>query len=98
MRQAGLLAAGGLYALTHNIERLAEDHRRANILAAGLRDKGLSVEQHTNMVFVTGLDTESMVGHMATAGVRVSGSRWVLHMDVDDDDIRRVVAAAAALA
>ena len=97
MRQAGVLAAGGLYALTHHVERLAEDHRRAKILAAALRDRGLSVEQHTNMVFVAGVDADSMVAHMARHGVRVSGGRWVLHMDIDDDDIRHVVDVAATL-
>ena len=97
MRQAGVLAAAGLYALTHHVERLEDDHRRAAILAQGLRGKGLSAEQHTNMVFVGGCDAAAMVARMARAGVRVRGSRWVVHMDIDDDDIRHVVQAAAAL-
>lgn len=97
MRQAGVLAAAGLHALTHHIERLADDHRRANALAEGLRDNGLSAEQHTNMVFVHGLDTPSMVAHMASGGVRVSGNRWVVHMDIDDADIHHVVELAGAL-
>src|SRR5207248_6029957 len=52
MRQAGVLAAAGLYALEHNVERLAIDHRNAARLADGLRALGLAVESHTNMVFV----------------------------------------------
>ncbi|MCY3622525.1 MAG: low-specificity L-threonine aldolase [Gammaproteobacteria bacterium] len=98
MRQAGVLAAAGLHALTHHIDRLADDHRRANVLAQGLRRKGLSAQQHTNMVFVEGLDTASMVAHMQKGGVRVSGIRWVVHLDVDDDDIHHVVDVAGALA
>lgn len=98
MRQAGVLAAAGLHALTHHVERLADDHRRARTLAEGLQGNGLSVEQHTNMVFVHGLDSASMVAHMASGGVRVSGSRWVVHMDIDDADIRHVVELAGALA
>lgn len=97
MRQTGVLAAAGLYALTHHVDRLGDDHRRAQALARGLREKGLVAEQHTNMVFVGSVDTAAMVAHMGGAGVRVSGSRWVVHMDVDDDDIRHVVQVASAL-
>jgi len=53
MRQAGVIAAAGLYALENNIDRLAEDHANAERLAKGLRDAGFEVEgPHTNMVFV----------------------------------------------
>lgn len=97
MRQAGVLAAAGLHALTHHVERLADDHRRAEVLAQRLRNMGLSVQQHTNMVFVHGLDAASMVAHMAGGGVRVSGARWVVHRDIDDADIRHVVEVAEAL-
>lgn len=96
MRQAGVLAAAGLHALTYHVERLADDHRRAKTLAEGLRNMGWSVEQHTNMVFVHDLDPAAMVAHMTKGGVRVSGSRWVVHMDLDDDDIRHVVEVAGA--
>ncbi len=97
MRQAGVLAAAGLHALRHHVERLGDDHRRANVLAQGLRDNGVVAEQHTNMVFVGGLDAAAMIAHMGRCGVRISGSRWVVHMDVDDDDIRHVVQAASGL-
>ena len=97
MRQAGVLAAAGLYALTHNVDRLAEDHRRAEQLAAGLRNVGIEARQHTNMVFVSGVDSSAMVAHMAAAGVRISGPRWVTHLDVDDAAIRRTVEAAKGL-
>jgi len=53
MRQAGLLAAAGLYALDHNVERLADDHANAQFLAEGLREAGFAVEPvQTNMVYV----------------------------------------------
>ncbi|MXY55790.1 MAG: low-specificity L-threonine aldolase [Gammaproteobacteria bacterium] len=97
MRQAGVLAAAGLHALTNHVERLGDDHRRAEVLAQDLRTKGLVAEQRTNMVFVGGVDTTAMVEHMGRAGVRVSGSRWVVHMDIDDDDIRHVVQVASTL-
>ena len=97
MRQAGVLAAAGLYALSHNVDRLAEDHRRAEQLAAGLRNVGIEARQHTNMVFVSGVDSSAMAAHMAAAGVRVSGPRWVTHLDVDDAAIRRTIEAAKGL-
>ena len=53
MRQAGVVAAAGLYALEHNVERLAQDHANAARLAEGLKALDLPVEQHTNMVFAT---------------------------------------------
>ena len=53
LRQAGVLAAAGLYALEHNIDRLADDHRRAASIAAGLAAiKGVAVAQNSNMIFV----------------------------------------------
>ena len=97
MRQAGVLAAAGLYALTHNVDRLAEDHRRAEQLAAGLQKLGITARQCTNMVFVGGVDAGVMVAHMAASGVRVSGPRWVTHLDVDDAAIRRTIEAAKGL-
>ena len=97
MRQAGILAAAGLHALTHHVERLEEDHRRAEVLARGLRNRGLDAERHTNMVFVAGFDTAAGIAHMAASGVRISGSRWVLHRDVDDADVGHVLQVATTL-
>ena len=98
MRQAGVLAAAGLYALEHNVARLSEDHRNAARLAAGLRALDLPVEVHTNMVFVRppqdriqGL-TEYLKarGVLAVAGPRM---RLVTHLDVDAAGIERALAA-----
>ena len=97
MRQAGVLAAAGLYALEHNVARLADDHRRAAQLAAGLGEIGIDAVRHTNMVFLDRVDLATMVARMAQSGVRVSGPRWVVHLDVNDADIRRAVKAAKAL-
>ena len=92
MRQSGLLAAAGLYALDNNVTRLAEDHRRAKRLAEGLAAfPSLFVTQpDTNIVFV---DVEEQLGERFTTflqqrGIGVIGygrQRWVTHLDVDDD-------------
>lgn len=94
MRQAGVIAAAGLYALEHNVDRLAEDHRRARVLALRLRDLGLHAEERTNMVFVEAADA-TMAADLAAAGIQVSGARWVIHLDVDDQAIDHVAAVVA---
>ena len=95
MRQAGLIAAAGLYALEHNIDRLAEDHANAERLARGLRDAGYDVEgPHTNMVFVKALPgfADHMVNNeiLVLAGPRM---RLVTHLDVGAAAIDRALAA-----
>lgn len=104
-RQAGLLAAAGLYALDHNVARLADDHRRAAHLAGRLREiAGVDLLGHyTNMVFVNvpadrlpALDT-----HMRATGIRISIGylptlRLVTHLDVDDDGVERTIDAFRA--
>jgi len=102
MRQAGILAAAGLYALDHNVERLAEDHARAKRLAEGLaRFPALTVEMpQTNIIFMRveeGL-ADGFAGHMAASGIGVSGRygemRWVTHKDVGDEAAEAVLTAA----
>ena len=98
MRQAGLIAAAGLYALENNVARLAEDHRNAERLAAGLRGLGLSVEQHTNMVFarIAPERTKDLSGKLGRAGVLVLAAprmRLVTHLDVDAAGIDRALSA-----
>jgi threonine aldolase len=101
MRQAGVLAAAGLYALENNVARLAEDHRNAERLAAGLRDLDLPVESHTNMVFVR-IPADRLArlgGHLESHGVRVLPAprmRLATHLDVDTAGIDRAVAAFAS--
>jgi threonine aldolase len=103
MRQAGLLAAAGLYALEHNVERLATDHANAERLAKGLASiAGVEAARpQTNMVFVN--VAAEWVADLAAAlradnilvlpGARM---RLVTHLDVDAADIDRAVAAFAA--
>ncbi|HJS39069.1 MAG TPA: low-specificity L-threonine aldolase [Burkholderiales bacterium] len=90
MRQAGILAAAGLYALEHNVERLAEDHANAERLAAGLGVEPPS----SNMVFVPSVS--GLVEHLAKQGViALPGARLrlVTHLDVDRAGIERAIAA-----
>ncbi len=98
MRQAGVLAAAGLYALEHNVARLAEDHANAARLAEGLRGLGMEVEgPHTNMVFVRA--PAGFADHLVNNGILVLAGprmRLVTHLDVDAAGIDRVIAAARA--
>ena len=101
MRQAGLLAAAGLYALENNVERLAEDHRNAERLAHGLKDLGLAVEQHTNMVFVQvpDADVQALCEQLAKQRVVVLPARrmrLVTHLDVDASGIERALSVFRA--
>ena len=102
MRQSGILAAAGLYALDHHVERLAEDHARAQMLAAGLRAiEGINVQAcQTNMVFieVPSERLRALDRHLTEAGVRASigylpSVRLVTHLDIDDAAITRAIEA-----
>ena len=98
MRQAGIIAAAGLYALQNNVERLAEDHRNAERLASGLKELGLAVEQHTNMVFlrVAEGEVEPLFRHLREQGVTVLPGprmRLVTHLDVDTAGVERALSA-----
>jgi threonine aldolase len=103
MRQTGYLAAAGIYALEHNVERLREDHARAQRLSQVLREYPElgAGEAQTNMVFMTpvaGFDAEAFTGFLAERGIRVGGYgtlRWVTHLDVDDTDVEAVARACA---
>jgi len=100
MRQAGILAAAGLYALENNVDRLADDHRNAQRLAAGLQHiEGYTVDTpQTNMVYVRdayGRGAE-LKARLESEGVVVSNGnpmRLVTHLDVTEDDVDQVVAA-----
>ncbi len=100
MRQAGILAAAGLHALQHNVERLADDHANARRLAAGLSGIDLLAvgTPHTNILYVD-LPTSKFAGlerHLQECGViaRVTPHmRMVTHKDISRADIDRVIAA-----
>ena len=108
MRQAGILAAAGLYALEHNVARMADDQRRTRRLAAGLAAlPGLAVDLETvqtNMVFAgtqgTGMPAAALVERLGGEGVLCldegpSSVRFVTHLDVDDGDIEETLAVVA---
>ena len=91
MRQAGHLAAAGLHALDHHVDRLAEDHERAGRIADGLRSiDGMEVVQATNMVWATPPADrhDGLVAHLEAAGILLCfwkpTLRIVTHLDVDD--------------
>ena len=108
MRQAGVVAAAGIYAFDHNVDRLAEDHANATRLAEGLAAAGLPVdpqEVETNFVL---LDAEALGLGVADAAERLRGEgvllsaagraghlRAVTHLDVSPGDVERAVEAAA---
>jgi threonine aldolase len=102
MRQAGIVAAGALFALDHNVERLAEDHENARALAEGLSGApGLSielVEVATNIVVFQVPDAPALVRALADDGVRMGAFgpttvRAVTHLDVDRAGIDAAIAA-----
>lgn len=98
MRQAGIIAAAGLYALEHNVERLKTDHDNAARLANGLKELKLPVEQHTNMVFVrVPLErVPALASHLKGSGILVLPGprmRLVTHLDVDAAGIDQALAA-----
>jgi threonine aldolase len=97
MRQVGILGAAGLYALEHNVDRLAQDHANAERLAKGLAALGLPVDPvQTNMVFVE-VPKEQAVAlkkHLDSNGVVTLGGakmRLVTHLDVDGAGIDRAL-------
>jgi threonine aldolase len=94
MRQVGILAAAGLYALEHHVERLADDHARARRLAEALGADPATVP--TNIVVLDVPDAASLAVRAAEQGVLVSALgprflRLVTHLDVDDDGIERAI-------
>ncbi|WP_421317968.1 low-specificity L-threonine aldolase [Aeromonas veronii] len=102
MRQAGILAQAGLFALEQHVTRLADDHRRAKRLAEGLAalpgiELDLSLVQ-SNMVFLRLHEGESapLVAFMKERGILFSGYgelRLVTHLQINDDDIEEVIDA-----
>jgi threonine aldolase len=101
MRQAGILAAAGLFALEHNVSRLAEDHEHAQLLATACHEVAPAVVQPehapTNIVALdlTGhaLEAPAVAAAAAAQGVRLSvlgprTARLVTHLDVDTDGVK----------
>jgi threonine aldolase len=100
MRQAGVLAAAGLYALDHHVERLAEDHEHARLLAKRLGADESAVE--TNMVVLDDVPAAMLAEGAKAQGVLVSQVsarriRLVTHLDVDRAAIERAADVLAQL-
>jgi len=106
MRQAGIVAAAGVYALDHNVERLADDHARARRLAEALHEAGVPIDLEqveTNFVQVDveplGLTREEALARLKEHGVLLSTTVWptklraVTHLDVTDDDVDAAIDA-----
>lgn len=100
MRQLGILAAAGRFALENNLKRLADDHDRAARLAAELGADPAVTE--TNIVILTVPDAAGAAAAAAEQGVLTSALgpkvlRLVTHLDVDDDGIDRAIAVLRPL-
>ena len=107
MRQSGIIAAAGLYALENNIERLSEDHSKARRLAEAISEMtNLSVDLgsvQSNMVYVdcTEVGAKEMMDRLAQRGIDVLDEtdttvRAVVHLHITEDDIDRAIEAFEA--
>jgi threonine aldolase len=100
-RQSGIVAAGCLYALDHNVERLAEDHENARVLAEGLLELGCDVvAPETNIVIFSA--PAGFARRMAERGVELSGTpdgrvRAVTHLDVGRAEVDETLRVARGL-
>lgn len=105
MRQSGILAAAGMYAVTNNVTRLAEDHQNAKLLSQGLKkfeNAGLHIESlATNMVFFSlpEATAKNLAQHLKRANILISPgktTRLVTHLDINRADIDVVLAQFTA--
>jgi threonine aldolase len=100
MRQAGIVAAAGVYALDHHVERLADDHARARTLAEALHAAGVAIDLdqvETNFVQIDvaplGVDRAEALKRLQAAGIGLSTTphptvlRAVTHLEIADEDI-----------
>jgi threonine aldolase len=106
MRQAGIVAAGCLYALDHHVDRLADDHANARRLADELAGMGFGVTPpDTNLVFVdprpVGLEAMQFAADLEDRGVEVSvlgtRNRFCTHLDVSTDEVEEAIAAVRGI-
>jgi threonine aldolase len=106
MRQAGIVAAAGLYALEHHVERLAEDHDNARVLAEGLASlPGVVLDPavvETNIVVFRVPDAAAFCAALERSGVLMyaidsSVVRAVTHLDVDRADVEQALRAAQSV-
>jgi threonine aldolase len=105
MRQSGIIAAAGLHALEHHVERLADDHSNARRLAAGLQDLGFKVDSlpETNIVLFEAERAEEFQQEILARGILMLALtkdqvRAVTHMDVSEADIDDALGRIAEVA
>jgi threonine aldolase len=102
MRQAGIIAAAGIYALTHNVDRLAEDHENAKVIARALAGTAWARldpnDVVTNIIYfeTPGRDAQAVVDALAGQGIMSGASaphqiRFVTHLDISRDDTGEIV-------
>jgi threonine aldolase len=102
-RQSGIVAAGCLYALDHHVERLAQDHELARLLADGLAELGAEVvPPETNIVIFAVPDPAAFLEQMERRGIELSGTpdgrvRAVTHLDVDRAAVEEALQAARSV-
>jgi threonine aldolase len=99
MRQAGILAAAGEYALTNNINKLTQDHDNANIISREFSKFNylkLVGEVETNMLFLAPeVDSDDVARFLLERDILTSGPRWVLHQDISTNDVDRILSACS---
>ncbi len=103
MRQAGVLAAAGLYALEHQVQRLADDHHHARLIGDGLQALGYPVEPvQTNMVYVQmGDQAGALKAFCAERGIVLTAAprlRIVTHMDILPEHVEAILDSFASFA
>ena len=102
MRQAGVIAAGSLYAFEHHVDRLAEDHERAKKLADGLHDAGYDVQPPRPTSFSSRSAPDRFLEALAREGVLATPMtggtvRFCTHLDVGDAGIEAAIEAASRI-
>ena len=94
MRQAGVIAAAGLYALRNNIESLSDDHDKALELSDVLSTKfgSENIKCYTNMLHLSlGEEMyESLANYLGQNGVTVGRPRWVVHRDISPTALKKI--------
>ena len=100
MRQAGVVAAAGLYALEHHVEDLALDHAHAAKVASAidsLQEISLQAPPQTNMLMLDpGIIINPLIEHFARHNIKINGHRWVFHRDISSADTDAVIRACRA--
>ncbi len=97
MRQAGVVAAAGQYALEHHVSRLAEDHEHTAKVADVIKQLprfALAEDPQTNMLILNvNMDLPALIAHLQQHDIRINDQRWVFHRDVSSTDCDRLIEA-----